>query len=92
MKLAEALKIIEKDEFIKAEKGFYILFDTPEDRNEFFPDKFEGDELLKTPEIAWSLAERLSKVSTGYMNIQIRDQDGNYPLGYEYKILNPCKR
>ncbi len=91
MKLKEALKIIKENS--KKSKGYMIeLVRFNKDKLEIdcFPDK-ESEELIKTEQKAWELAEQFAK-ATGNKYSSIRVVDENYNDINEYKEkLKPPK-
>lgn len=86
MKLAEALKIIDKKE-----RGFMVSFEKREGdilRADKFPDTDAGEPLLKTAEEAWKLAERFANATDeNIVNIYVIDNTFSPVPGYEIKKL-----
>ncbi len=86
MKYEEALEIIENKE-----KGFMVSFEKRKGGlliSDYFPDKHDGEDLIKTEEEAWDLAERFSK-ATGddIVNIYVIDHTFSPVSGYSNKKL-----
>ncbi len=81
MKLKNVMEIIDqKVSFEKRESGLL--------KSDHFPDMHAGENLLKTKEEAWELAERFAK-ATGedYVNIYVVDQTFSPVNGYAKKKL-----
>lgn len=90
MKLDEAMDIIET-----SESGYMVHF---EERNggilksDHFPDKHAGEELIKTLDGAWELAERFAKACVknkfDIVNVYVIDHTFSPVAGYDDKKLN----
>lgn len=76
MLYAEAMKIIENHE-----RGYMVHFEVIEGstkRSDYFPDKHNGEGLIKDEEAAWELAERFYKATNHKEIINIYVIDNHY--------------
>jgi hypothetical protein len=86
MKLSEAMSIIEKKE-----SGYMIHFEK-RIRNtlsaDYFPDKHENENLIKSEYEAWKLAKRFANATDEtYVNIYVIDNNFRPVSGYEKRKL-----
>lgn len=88
MKMQEALYIITNGQ---KEKGFMVSFEKVENGvlvSNHFPDKHAGEELIKTEEEAWKLAEAFAKATDDtYVNIYVLNADFSPVKGYDKRAF-----
>ena len=86
MKLSDAMKLIELNE-----KGYMVIFEVKEGsvlKSDHFPDTESGENLIKSEDEAWSLAERFAKATDeNICNIYVTDQSYSPVRGYDKKKL-----
>lgn len=90
MKLSEAMSIIDKKE-----SGYMVHFEK-RIRNtlsaDYFPDKNENENLIKSEDEAWVLAERFANATDEtYVNIYVIDHNFRPVFGYEKRKLKSYK-
>lgn len=88
MRFEDAMDMIETKE-----SGFMVNFEVREGsilRSDYFPDKHAGEELIKTEDEAWELAERFAKAvdASVYVNIYVINHTFHPVQGYDAKKLN----
>ena len=92
MKLEEVLSIIENNK-PRNDKGFIVHFYykhiNGEIESDYFPEIHSGEELIKTEELAWSLANKLAICNKKYFNLYVTNQDNVPVLGYVNRIIRP---
>lgn len=92
MKMQDAVRIINDHE-----RGFMVNFEQVSKggegsvmKSDHFPDKNDGEDLIKTEEKAWEIARRFAAAVNPkeYVNIYVIDQTFRPVAGYDDKTLN----